>query len=146
MTTPSFITITSVITPNISEGGEQTLNESWGGITEYKGEYRRISYECKEIDSTYSTQITFSTKERNRLYVRRHGDISSDMLFEVGHTHAFLYSVSTYSFDASITTTSLLISDDSENGDINISVKYLLTVGNETSVCEMHIKSEEKDG
>lgn len=151
MTSASGISLTSIITPiSESEGvscdSSQTISEFYDCITERTGDLYRISYTCTEKDAQYTTQIVFSVHEKNKLRVRRSGDISSDMLFEVGHTHFFLYRISPYSFDASVTASEVSVSDGPGEYDIDICVKYLLTVGNESSVCEMHIRTEGKDG
>ncbi len=79
-----------------------------------------------------------STEPRYRVELTKHGGIESRMAFELGKTEHSLYSVPPYSFDMTLTPTSIRPSLTKEGGVIRLG--YEMALGGQTRSTRLNIK------
>ena len=105
MTKSAMISLTSTI-ENITETGlptndRETSNTTASGVLTIGERGGIVSFTESTEGGEVKTKIELL---KDKIRVRRHGAIESDMLFSEGISHRSVYSIPPYSFDASIFT------------------------------------------
>ncbi len=120
---------------NEGDPAPEHTKELFTGHMKYGAEgVERIAYKSKEGGAEVQTQI----EPRGRLIrLVRSGAIESDMLFEVGLTHASVYKIPPFSFDMSLTARRTECSLSPFGGTLIL--EYAMEIGGAKKECLMHI-------
>ena len=104
--------------------------------------FLKISEGGYEITYTEQTEggkvISDITVSENTVRVKRVGAVSSDMLFDVGRTHASVYTVSPYSFDVEVTAKKIRNNLTRDTGRLDI--HYSMKIGGADKAVRMKIE------
>lgn len=131
------ITVRSSVKNDAEPTSEQANEEHLGYMRYSEGEgVVRLSY--KSVCDGACTE-TVIEPHGGALLLKRRGAIDSDMLFEVGKTHASLYKIPPYSFDMTLTARRVDCSLSPFGGSVEL--EYFMTVGGCEKECVMHIRA-----
>lgn len=129
------ITVSSSV---INEGDPipERTEESYVGYMKHSNDEGalRLSYKSEENGVVTETLIEFFD---SAIRLQRRGAIESDMLFEVGVTHASLYKIPPFSFDAEVSAKRTESSLSPFGGTLTL--EYFMTIGGAKKDCLMKI-------
>ncbi len=128
----------SVCSSVINEGDPtpERTEESYVGYMKYTKDEGaiRMSYKSEEGGAKTETLIEFFG---NVIRLQRRGAIESEMLFEVGVTHASLYKIPPFSFDAEVLAKRTECSLSPFGGTLTL--EYFMKIGGAEKDCLMKI-------